>query len=479
MVAALRAATEDVDGAAPGGSARAGSALLSKVDRLATVASFTWRPANPALLVAERLGLAPSDLVVSATGGSMPQKLLAEGAQAIAEGALDVVAVVGSEAMYSRGLTRRDPATPHTSWTEQDPRTTPAPRAFGSERPPLSDLEMARGVRLPVEIYPLFENALRSREGWTLAEHRARLGDLWASFSSVAAENPYAWIREVHGADEIITPTASNRMIAEPYTKLMVANLPVDMGAAFLLCSLEAARAAGVEGDRMVFPLSHAHGDDHFFISDRPELDRSVAIERAGSTALGAAGVGIDEVAHIDLYSCFPIAVEMGAAALGLSVDDRSRPLTVTGGLTFGGGPGNNYVSHSIASMATRLRANPGDIGLVTGLSYFASSHAVGLYSTQPPSTPFRVLDVQDEVDATPTQAVNPEMTGAVTVETYTIAWSRDQGPVSATLALRDAAGVRSWGFITDETVLSSIAGSEVCGRSATLMSSGTVVLDD
>ena len=454
-----------------------GRSLLARIERLASVASFTWRAPNPSLLVADRLEIAPGELVLSTTGGTMPQKLLADAARSIQAGTVEVVGIVGAEAMHSRGLTQRDPATPRTPWTRQDLALTPAPIRFGTERPPLSDLEIARGVTIPVEIYPLLENAHRARMGWTLDEHRRIVGALWSSFSEVAATNEHAWLTAPMAADDITRASAHNRMIAEPYTKLMVANLPVDMGAALLLCSLEAARAAGVDEDRLVFPQAHAFADDHFFVSDRPELDRSVAVECAGAAVLAATNIDVDAIEHVDLYSCFPVAVEIGAAGLGLALDDPARPLTVTGGLTFAGGPGNNYVSHSLATMAQTLRSAPGAVGVVTGLSYFSSSHSVGLYSTTPPRRPFVSEDLQTTVDATPTQLVDPAMTGEVEVETYTIVHDRDGLATRATLAVRDAAGARSWGQLTDVDELAELAGTELCGRRGVLDDAGIVTL--
>ena len=241
---------------------------------------------------------------------------------------------------------------------------------FGVDKPGATDLEMNRGVILPVHAYPLFENALRAANGWTLQEHAARIGALWARFSEVAAANPHAWIRTPRPAADIVTPGPRNRMVSFPYPKLCTANMQVDQGAGYIVCSAEAARAAGVPAERWVFPLAGADANDHWFISQRAELHRSPAIRLAGAAALGLAGLGIDDVASIDLYSCFPVVVQMAAAELGLPVDDPARPLTLTGGLTFGGGPGNNYTSHGIARAVGALRADSGErrTGHGTGL---------------------------------------------------------------------------------------------------------------
>jgi len=467
MADAMSAAADD---------AGPGRRLLEAIDLLTGVASFVWHPVDPAALLAERLGIHPRSTQLTATGGSYPSKLVAQAARLIMAGEVEVVAFAGAEAMVSRSAARKlgEPAT----WATQDPGAVAAPSLLGEDVLPFTDLEMARGVTAPVSIYPLFENAMRAARGWSLEEHRRVMGDLSASFSAVAAQNPYAWIREPMGPDEITIPTSDNRMIAEPYTKLMTANIAVDQGAAIILCSFEKAMALGVSSDRLVFPWAHTQGEDRMFISERPELHRSVALEAIGPRVLELAGIGIDDVHRIDLYSCFPIAVQMGAAALGLSLDDPARPLTQTGGLTFGGGPGNNYVTHSLAAMVEALRAHPGEIGLVSGLSYFATSHAIGIYSTTPPSEAFRHEDLQAQIDRHPIEVVDPELTGPVTVETYTVSHDREVGPVSATFAVRDGSGTRGWATMSKADELRAISGTELIGARGVLGPDGALAID-
>ena len=352
MAMALRAAVEDCDGAPPGGAAPSGSALLERADSLRVVVPLGWHSANPALQVAGRLGFAegdePPELMLSAIGGNTPQALMHDACMAISAGARDVVMVVGAEAMYARALSRRNPSSAPLTWAELPPGA-PAPETFGVDKPGASELEMSAGVLLPVHAYPLFENALRAANGWSLEEHAAHIGALWSRFSEVAAANPGAWIRTARSAREIMTPSAQNRMVSLPYPKLCTANMQVDQGAGYIVCSVDAARAAGVPEDRWVFPLAGADANDHWFISNRDELHRSPAIRLAGRAALALAGLGIDDIALVDLYSCFPAVVQMAAGELGLAIGDPDRPLTLTGGLTFGGGPGNNYTSHGIA----------------------------------------------------------------------------------------------------------------------------------
>ncbi len=231
----MRAAAEDATGAAPGGPAAAGHALIRRADSIRVVVPLGWRSVNPALLVAAKLGFdadsMPPELVLTAVGGNAPQALLHDACRAISRGDLGVVLVTGAEAMYTRAAGRRDPSKPVVNWSSQPAERTPHPTLFGTERPGATDFEISRGIILPIQAYPLFENALRAANGWTLAEHRARIGSLWSRFSQVAASNPYAWIRRAFRPEEITEPSPDNRMISFPYPKLCTANMQVDQGA--------------------------------------------------------------------------------------------------------------------------------------------------------------------------------------------------------------------------------------------------------
>ena len=276
--------------------------------------------------------------------------------------------------------------------------------------------------------------------------------------------------------------------------------MQVDQGAAVILCSAAAATAAGIPRDRWVFPLAGADADDHWFLSHRLDFHSSPAIRLAGASALALAGASIDQMAHVDLYSCFPSAVEIAAAELGLPDDQASRPLTVTGGLTFGGGPGNNYGTHAVAAMVGALRADPGSQGLVTGLGLVpdqtqrrdlrhrarrpdrrARSEPVG------PSLPegtvteeaggFAWASPQKAVSALPQCSPDTDADGEVTVETYSVSYERSGAPVRAVVACRTPDGRRAWGNVTDTDHLAVLVTEEGCGRLGKLRPDGEVDL--
>ncbi len=496
MVDAVRAAVEDCDGAAPGGPAPAGGRLLRRVQSLRVADPLSWHYENPGMLVSAALGLEPAQLVVTSTGGDNPQGLVNATALAIGRGELDAAALVGADCVYTQAATRRHAERPLLPWTVQ-PAGTLRPTVFGSDRRGTTHAEEERGLDLPVHVFPLFESALRAEAGRSLDDHRARIGALWSGFSEVAASNPYAWLPRARTAGEITTVTEDNRMIAYPYTKLLTANMQVDQGAALLMCSASAARAAGIPEDRWVFPLAGADAHDHWFLSHRLDFHSSPAIRLAGASALALADTGVDELGLVDLYSCFPSVVQIAATELGLPVDDPGRPLTVTGGMTFAGGPGNNYGTHAVASMVQALRSDPGSRGLVTGLGWYVTKHSVGVYGTEPPTggmadversdlpegtaveeaAGFGWANPQAAVGALPQCVPDADAEGEVTVETYSVAYGRTGSPERAVVACRTPEGRRAWANVDDPDQLAVLVTEEGCGRLGTLRSGGIVDL--
>ena len=473
MVGALRAAAEDASGIAPGDSSGPGARLLQRVDSVRVVRSLDWHPTNPALTVAQRLGVEPRETVFAAIGGNTPQALLHDAAAAIARGELDVVAVTGAECGYTRALVRRSPDRPRLPWIGLEADDAPAPRPFGVDKAPSTEVEVQHGMVLPIQAYPLIENALRVSQGLTRTAQRARIGSLWSRFSSVAATNPFAWINEPSTADGVMTPSPANRMVADPYTKLCTANIQVDQGAAYLCCSVEAARSAGIPSDRWVFPLAGAEANDHWYLSERHELGASPAIRLSGTKALQLAGIGVDDLSFVDLYSCFPCIVQIAAAELGLDLDGPIERLTLTGGLTFAGGPGNNYTSHGIASVVPHLRVHPDAFGMTTGNGWFATKHAIGVYSGRPPAeTGFRSENVQPAVDALPSRTWVAEALGDVTLETFTVTYDRDGDTERAIVVSATPSGERVWANSDDRDVIDALVSSEV------LPSAGRIAAD-
>jgi len=453
-----------------------GERLLRAATGLWTVALTSWSYADPARAVAEALGIAPRHLANSSVGGEQPQILISRAARAIAAGEHDAVLICGAEAFRSRRLAKVTGS--RLTWTPRPQRSQSGyPRELLDSEPSLS-VEKAAGAAIPLDFYALFENAIRGASGHSIVEHQERLGQLWHRFAVIAERNEHAWTRTAPTAADIATPSASNRMVRFPYTKLLTSNIFVDMSAAVIVCSVEKARALGIPQDRWVFPLAATESNDHWFVSERDELHRSVAIGANGRMAFELTGVRPADVRYVDLYSCFPSAVQIAANELGLPLDDPDVALTQTGGLTFAGGPGNNYVTHAIAALVVALRQDPGAIGLSTANGMFLTKHALGLYSTSPPADGFRWGSAQHLVDSQPKRQTADKHRGPSKLETYTVVHHDDGSPARAVLVGRTPDGRRSWASDEDPDLLRALETQEMLGCAYLVHDNGIEVID-
>jgi len=435
------------------------SGVLRQVQSVRVIRGI-WRYDNPAALIAERIGAHGAQTVGTLFGGNQNQAVLNHTAAAILAGELDAALITGAENGYSANKAyKAGAALPSSS----------APGRYdlviGSQKPEHHEYELAKGIPLPIQIYPMYENAIRFHRGESISEHLERISALWSRFNDVAQTNPNAWVRHDVTAEEIRTASATNRAISFPYTKLMNANMMVDMAAALILCSVRKAKQLGIDERLWVYPVAGAQGYDHFSASVRDDFTHSPAIRITGARVLELAQTEVDGLAFVDLYSCFPSAVQVAASELGLSQEDR---LTVTGGLTFGGGPLNNYVMHSIARMVELLRENAGARGLVTANGGNLYKHVHGVYSSAPPETDFRHVDVQAEIDALPSRECLPAYTGDATIESYTVMFSAGEPSIGHFSCLTPR-GQRFWVNTQDRALLDSMLREEFCGRAASV----------
>ncbi len=439
-------------------------ALLEKVDSVQIVNFMSWSYADAPRMLAQRIGAEPNHTVYSSIGGETPQRLVNETAQAIVGGRIDIALLAGAEALESRRLARKLEA--QLPWSQ---RGTPQ-RMDGDNRPGFNEVEARHGATMPTRVYPLFENAIRARLGLSIEAHQNRLGELCSRFAAVAANNPYAWFQVEHSPEEIVSVRTDNRMVGFPYPKLMNAIIETDQAAALIMTGSRTARELGIPEDRWVYLRGCGDATDKWFVSERLNYHSSPAIRAATQRALGMAGIPLDDVARFDLYSCFPSAVQMGLDALGLRPDDP-RPLTVTGGLPYAGGPGNNYVMHSIATMIQHLRESAGEYGLVTGLGWFATKHSAGVYSSRPPQGDWRRTDPavdQREIDAAKSPPFIERAEGDAMVETYTVIFNREGEPEQGIVIGRLDNGSGSRFFANtppDRELMLSITREEFVGR--------------
>ncbi|MGH3519529.1 MAG: acetyl-CoA acetyltransferase [Haloechinothrix sp.] len=437
--------------------------VLERIRSIGVADSMCWQAPDPGRVLADALGAAPRETVTTSMSGTSPLDLLTDACEHISAGLLDVALLAGAETVKALHEGRL------TDAAEQQAEATPT-RKLGTDRHPSHPAEEASGLYLPIHFYPLFENAIRAAAGRDITAHEQWVASLWARFAEVAKTNPRAWNNTGPDTQTIATASRHNRMVSFPYRKLTTANIHVDQGAALILSSAEAADAMGIARDRWVFVHSTGTATDHWYVGERAELHRSPAINAIGRAMLGHAGIGIDEVDHLDLYSCFPSAVQVAATELGIDLDDPHRPPTVTGGLTFAGGPGSNYVMHSLATLAERIRQDPGSIGLATGVGWFLTKHAAALLSGTPPAHGYTQHSVQDQVDLRARREIAEGHLGQAVIETYTIGYDREGNATTAHVACLLADRRRAFAASKDADVIARLLSSEPIGDTVTLL---------
>lgn len=458
MEDALRQAAGDVGLASP-----------PDADLLHVVRSLSLHETNPGLSLARTLGITARHTTYTPHGGNTPQWLVNQAANAIQRGEADTVLLVGGEAMRSRRLAKKAGITP--TWfapqSPNDPQPTPTADDFVMNH----EAEVALDITLPIEIYPMFETALRARDGRSIDDHQRHIAALWSRFAHVAASNPHAWSQTAYTADEIRTPTPRNRMIGFPYTKLMNSNNDVDMAAALILCSAEKATSLGIPRDRWVFIHAGTDCHEHAFVSHRHTFTDTPAIRLGGRMALELANTSLDDMDVIDLYSCFPSAVQLGADSLGLSLDQQ---LTCTGGLSFAGGPFNNYVMHAIATTITALREGK-RTGFIWANGGYATKHSFGIYSTQPPTDSYTWGSPQDAIDRLPKRDLLTNTKTDATIEAYSVMHDRNGAPAVVRAALLTKNDQRVWAITNDPQTAQNMCHGEWVGTAAHVTANGTL----
>jgi acetyl-CoA C-acetyltransferase len=422
------------------------------------VPAFGWRAPNPPRALADRIGARSARAALMAYGGEMPLRFVDHCAREIRAGRLRSALVCGTHNL--RTLRRASRKSVRLDW---DVPARSAPEAFGENKAGSSEQELVYGLDRPSSVYPIFENALRARRGLDLATHQARMGRLMSRFTRVAAQNPHAWFPVERSAHEIATPGADNRMIAFPYTKYLNSVMETDQAAAVWITSASNARALGVPEKRQIHCWGGAESVERaWYPSERPDFGTCPALAAAARDALAEAGTPLDAVDWIDLYSCFPVAVEMACEMLGLDEDDP-RGFTLTGGLPYAGGPGNNYTLHSLAALVERLRAAPGSVGLVSGNGMYLTKHSVLVCSSAPQE---KRGEVPPRSPGPPPVALVAAAEGPATLETYTVLYDREGAPERGIAIGRLEGGERFLASTpADRATLEAFAAREEVGR--------------
>ncbi|MCA2184837.1 acetyl-CoA synthetase [Nonomuraea cavernae] len=430
-----------------------------RLDSIQLVYTDSWQYDSPVDRLAQRLGAAPRHRAYSRVSGTAPQLLIGEAAARIAAGELDSALVAGAEALATRRFYRK--AGERVPWSHPaDPKPP-----YGWERPP-HPAELAHELFLPVHTYAIMETARRAALGLTVAEEMADRGRMMAPMTEVAAANPYAWRRTVRTPEELVT---GSRFVGWPYTRDTVAVLEVDQAAAVVLVSAELADRLGVPADQRVYLRGWAYAEDTWEVAARPALGSSRAIARAAEAAFERAGLGLDDLNALDVYSCFAIALRQACDAIKLDPMD-SRGLTVTGGLPYAGGPASGYVLHSTATMAGLLRAQSGH-GLVTGVGMHLTKHTYAVWSSEPGG----VLGDPAPVHTAEPVKIVPLYDGPAVVAGYTVAHGRDGAAEKGIVIVDLPGGGRAHALVSQPDLLADAESRELVGQPVTLTSDGKV----
>jgi acetyl-CoA C-acetyltransferase len=426
LVEALRRAERD-----------SGGKLLGEIESLDIVNFLSWRYRDPEIQLSDRLSIKPKHAYYGPVGGESPVRYLHQAAQRIARGECSVAAVCGAEAQST--ATKAERAGVTLPWTPFA-HDVPEPKRGAAFQKPMA---VKLGVFRPITVYPFYEAASSAHWGQTPREALAESGRLWSTYSSVASQNPNAWLKRRFTPEEITTPTPDNRLIAWPYTKLMVANPTVNMGAAVLMTSLAKARAAGITEDRLVHVWGGASAEEprDYLIRDQFfESHPQNAVLKAVMELGGGDGRAFDA---IELYSCFPCVPKMARRTLGLGADVQP---TVTGGLTFFGAPLNTYMTHAACAMVRKLR-NGAKLGLLYGQGGFVTKHHALVLSRQASRDALaQDTSVQSEADrhrGTVPEFVT-EASGKGSVESFTVIYGRNGEVEHGVVMLRTSGNARA-----------------------------------
>ena len=463
--------------------------LPAIIDTVCVVNSFSRDDENTPHMLAKHLGVKPRDSFYSLIGGNTPQKLVNQFSRDIAAGRRRAVLISGAEAIYS--LCRHSRGKSALDWPDNetlrqlkerhldanfdtllhlgcDNEKSILDKQGGKYDEPNSMVEEAYDLFMPQFMYPFFETALRSISGRTPEEHRLYMGRSYENLSRIASQNPHAWIRRALSAEDITLVTPRNRYVVYPYTFRMVANINVDQSAALIMMSDQEAQRLGIDRSRWVYPMGGAELNNIWHVTQRPQLHDSPAITKASCLALKQAGLSLDDIDVFDLYSCFPSALEISRRAIGIPEDDP-RDLSVTGGLAYFGGPGNNYTMHAIASVVNRIRHDRRLKAMVTANGWYNSKHAIGIYSAEPPDYPWEDHDfsaVQKAIDAEALPDPVERASGILTIEAFNMRYDQGGRPERATVIGRLQNGNRALADVkADINYLKKLETIELAGK--------------
>jgi acetyl-CoA C-acetyltransferase len=442
-------------------------AWLLMIDEVDVVFSLSWNYDDAPAQLAEKLGIKKYHQKLSGLSGTSPQKFINEAAEQIIAGKSELALIVGGEALATKKKAKKEER--KLSWAK------PQAKPMMPFDDPFHPSEVAHQIFQAYLTFAMLDSARRKHHGLSLLQNREQEAAMMASLSQIAVKSPDAWFPKAYGKDELLDTSGSNRFVAWPFTKLQMAFMDVDMAAAVIIASDKKADELGVPKEKRIYLHGWSYAREPVTIAERPELWHSPAMEIASQQALNMAGIGSQEITHFDLYSCFPSSLNFTRDALGIPEND-TRKLSVTGGLPYFGGPGNNYTAHSIVAMVNTLRQHPGDYGLVSGVGMHMTNHVFSIYSSTPPvktPTPPDYAKARHFVESIGKKEIVNEANGTATIAACSILYAPDKNTAYAVCDLPD--GKRCYAICDDAAAVAKMEQEESIGKTVTLHSDGKV----
>lgn len=411
--------------------------ILRHVNSFSFVCSSSEHRESPVHKICEKTGFNPAIREETAVGGIFPQWLVNRAADKITAGEIKIALLAGAELMYRDKKFQKAP-----DWIKLHERMERDPLIVGEVRWGANDHEMLHGADRPTHVYPLFENALRAHLKMTISEHREFLQTYCDKMAAAAFGNPYAWFNNDKKWKNLAEPTRDNPMFNFPYTKYMNPVPAVNQSAALIVTDTNTARKLGIPKEKWVYLHGGADASDKYYVSQRVHYYSSSVVRFTAEAAFRSANLALSDINFFDLYSCFPCAPVSAALEIGLPIN-HLPDLSITGGLCFFGGPGNNYTMHSIAHAVERLRKKREEFGFISGLGHLLTEYSIGIYSGREPEKAWSrdaQHIIQQRIDALKSPRFCEKPEGHATVETYTVLHdSLDGEPYSIIIARLDS----------------------------------------
>jgi len=400
--------------------------LVSALDEVDVVFSLSWNYDDAPSQLAQKLGCTPKNKKLSGLSGTSPQKFINEAAEQILRGETQLALVVGGEALATKKKAKKE--------DRLLPWAKPVNKTAMPFDEPFHPSEVAHQIFQAYLTFAMLDSARRHHLKLALEKNREQEAEMMSRLSRVASQNPAAWFPKAYRVEELLDDDNANRPVAYPYNKLQMAFMDVDMAAAVIIASSQKADELGIPESKRIYLHGWSYAREPAAIAERPELWHSPAMEIASEQALHMANISCNSLAHMDIYSCFPASLNFTRDALGIGEQDQ-RPLTVTGGLPYFGGPGNNYTTHAVVSMVKRLRQHRGDFGLVSGVGMHLTHHVMGIYSSEvPKQTPVLpdYTKAQNFVASVGKKTIENEVNGKGLIAAYTIIYGKDKNTAYA-----------------------------------------------